>query len=130
MLPPHLADDLLAELRGDIDRAKARILDSLLERLERLSSAPTLPDDDDEPAPPHSVPDGVRVDDDVPTTDVPPGAAPEDDEEVVVVRPAAAAPAPTPKPPRARRRTAPPGPVDPETVEDAPGDESFAEIPF
>lgn len=87
MLPPHLADDLLAELRGDIDRAKARILDSLLERLERLSVA-LEPDDDGDP---WSAPPPEPLDADEYRALVVPASAPEPvaapDEEPVVKAP-------------------------------------------
>ncbi len=125
MLPAHLADDLLCELRGDLDRAKARILDDLIARLERAAEPRDL-----EEADPWSAPAPEPVDADEFRAMVQPAPAPapvEDEEEIVVV----ARPTDAPKRPR-RRATAPiASPAEPPgPVEDPPADDDFGGIPF
>lgn len=64
MLPPDLAIDLASEIRADIDRAKAAILDSLLARLDRLAAVVPLdaaPDADEDEAQGSSTDDGVMI---------------------------------------------------------------------
>ena len=86
MLPPDLATDLASEIRADIDRAKAAILDSLLARLDRLAAVVPL----DLPEP------DAHVDAE---EDKAPAPEPVDaDEYRAMVRPAAPAPAPEPEP--------------------------------
>ena len=67
--------DLLDEVADGVDQA-LDVDDDEPEDDDRDEA----PDDDDEPVTPDSVPDGVRVDDDAPTTDVPPAAAPAEGE--------------------------------------------------
>lgn len=141
MLPPDLATDLASEIRADIDRAKAAILDSLLARLDRLAAVVPLdlpePDADMDKA--HG-PEPVDADEYRamvrPAPVAEPAPEPEPDEFAVVRAAPAAAPEVTPEPPkRPRRRTPPPpaaplpGPVD-EAVEGAPDDDGFGSIPF
>lgn len=144
MIPADIASDLAAEIRADIDRAKAAILDGLLLRLDRLADAALADADDDlfsAPSPEPLDADEARAvvrpvlkpNRDAPTVE--PAPAPEP-EEFAVVR---AAPAVEPTPPsepskRPRRRTppppvAPPGPVD-EAVPEAESTDDFASLPF
>ena len=117
MLPPDLATDLASEIRADIDRAKAAILDSLLARLDRLAAVVPLdlpePDADENEAQGSATDDGVMIFDLERLAEVWPDAAPdaapdvdEDkapapepvdaDEYRAMVRPAAPEPEPEP----------------------------------
>ncbi len=133
MLPLDIASDLLSELRADIDRAKARILDHLLLRLERAAEPRDLEEIDPWSAPPTAPvpePSPEPLDADEFRALVQPAPAPapvEDEEEIVVV----ARPTDAPKRPR-RRATAPiASPAEPPgPVEDPPADDDFGGIPF
>lgn len=81
MLPPDLATDLASEIRADIDRAKAAILDSLLARLDRLAAVVPLdlpePDADENEAQGSATDDGVMIFDLERLAEVWPDAAPD-----------------------------------------------------
>ena len=144
MLPPDDALDLALELRADIARAKAAILDALIVRLETIgASLPMELPDIDENVDDHAddkadafSPEPLDADEF--RAMVRPAPAPElkpEPDEFAVVR--AAAPvveAPVEPPKRPRRRTPPPapaplpGPVD-EAVDAVEGDD-FGSIPF
>lgn len=139
MLPPDDALDLALDLRRDIDRAKAAILDALIVRLERIAASlpmelPDIDEDADEDKAP--APEPLDADEFRAMVRPAPVAEPKPElDEFAVVRAAApAAPEVTPEPPkRPRRRTPPapaplPGPVD-EAVEGDEGD-GFGSIPF
>jgi len=137
MLPPYLVSVLAAELRADIDRAKAAILDDLLLRLDRLADAALADASNgdmlDAPSPQPLDADEARAT--IAASDRAPAGVPVDDEYAVVRAAPAVEPAPPAEPSkRPRRRTPPPPVAPPGPVEDAPVDgddgDGFGSIPF
>lgn len=136
MMPADIASDLAAELRADIDRAKARILDGLLCRLERLADAGLADADDDWDAPEPQPLDADEARATISAPDRAPAGVPVDDEYAVVRAAPAVEPAPPAEPSkRPRRRTppppvAPPGPVEESVPADGDDGDGFGAIPF